>query len=179
MPFWKCIPDTLIQRCLVHKERNLQGYLSNRHWGELGPAVYKNACGSARGAEQAKEAAEAIEAFLSDKNAQAKATWLEAGAEVIALPRLDVSNDLHRSLLSTNCIENVFKKPAPSHREGLPVAREHRPGGSLAGQWLDIGLEKASAGSSDTNTCPNWSGRLSADTRTSGAKKIKERENSA
>jgi len=28
-------PDTLIQRCLVHKERNLQSYLSKRHWGEL------------------------------------------------------------------------------------------------------------------------------------------------
>jgi putative transposase len=28
-------PETLIQRCLVHKERNVKGYLSRRHWPEL------------------------------------------------------------------------------------------------------------------------------------------------
>jgi transposase-like protein len=28
-------PDAVIQRCLVHKERNLRGYLSKRDWGEL------------------------------------------------------------------------------------------------------------------------------------------------
>ena len=66
-------PHTLIQRCLVHKERNLQGYLSKRHWGELA-ALFK-ALRQCQGGEQAKEAAEAIEVFLSDKNAQAQASW--------------------------------------------------------------------------------------------------------
>lgn len=28
-------PDTEIQRCLVHKERNIRAKLSKRHWGEL------------------------------------------------------------------------------------------------------------------------------------------------
>jgi putative transposase len=28
-------PDAIVQRCLVHKERNIQGKLSKRHWGEL------------------------------------------------------------------------------------------------------------------------------------------------
>jgi putative transposase len=27
--------DVVIQRCLVHKERNIRGRLSKRHWGEL------------------------------------------------------------------------------------------------------------------------------------------------
>jgi len=28
-------PDSVIQRCLVHKERNIRSKLSKRHWGEL------------------------------------------------------------------------------------------------------------------------------------------------
>lgn len=133
-------PDTLIQRCLVHKERNLQGYLSNRHWGELA-RLFKR-LRQCQGAEQAKEAAEAIEAFLSDKNAQAKASWLEAGAEVIALPRLDVSNDLHRSLLSTNCIENVFK----NLRRHIGKVCRWRESTDQADRWLASGLILASKG---------------------------------
>ena len=28
-------PDAVVQRCLVHKERNLRAKLSKKHWGEL------------------------------------------------------------------------------------------------------------------------------------------------
>ena len=28
-------PDAIVQRCLVHKERNIRGKLSKKHWGEL------------------------------------------------------------------------------------------------------------------------------------------------
>ena len=133
-------PDTLIQRCLVHKERNLRGYLSNRHWAELA-RLFKR-LRECQGAEQAKEAAEAIEAFLSDKNAQAKASWAEAGAELIALPRLDVPNELHRSLLSTNCIENVFK----NLRRHIGKVCRWRESTDQANRWLASGLILASKG---------------------------------
>jgi transposase-like protein len=133
-------PDTLIQRCLVHKERNLQGYLANRHWAELA-RLFKR-LRKCQGAKDAKAAAEAIEAFLEDKNAQAKGSWLEAGEEVIALPRLGVPNDLHRSLLSTNCIENVFKN---SRRHIGKVCR-WRESTDQADRWLASGLILASKG---------------------------------
>lgn len=133
-------PDTLIQRCLVHKERNLQSYLPNRHWAELARLFTR--LRKCQGAEQAKEAAEAIEAFLNDKNAQAKASWLEAGDEVIALPRLDVSNDLHRSLLSTNCIENIFK----NLRRHIGKVCRWRESTDQADRWLASGLILASKG---------------------------------
>ena len=32
-------PDTVTQRCLVHKERNLRGYLSKRHWADIASEV--------------------------------------------------------------------------------------------------------------------------------------------
>ena len=57
----------------------------------------------------AKEAAEAIETFLSNKNAQARDSFEEAGEELLELFRLNVPNTLNVSLLSTNCIENAFK----------------------------------------------------------------------
>jgi len=133
-------PNTLIQRCLVHKERNLQNYLPNRHWAELA-RLFKR-LRKCQGAEQAKEAAEAIEAFLKDKNAQAKASWLEAGEEVIALPRLDVPNELHRSLLSTNCIENVFKNV----RGHIGKVCRWRESTDQADRWLASGLILASKG---------------------------------
>lgn len=133
-------PDTLIQRCLVHKERNLKGYLSNRHWAELA-RLFKR-LRECQGPEQAKEAAEAIEAFLEDKNAQAKASWLEAGDEVIALPRLGVPNELHRSLLSTNCIENIFK----NLRRHIGKVCRWRESTNQADRWLASGLILASKG---------------------------------
>lgn len=133
-------PDTLIQRCLVHKERNLRRYLSNRHWSELA-RLFKR-LRQCQGSDHAKEAVEAIEAFLSNKNAQAQASWAEAGGELIALPRLDVTNELHRSLLSTNCIENVFK----NLRRHIGKVCRWRESTNQADRWLASGLILASKG---------------------------------
>ena len=133
-------PDTLIQRCLVHKERNLRRYLSKRHWSELARLFQR--LRQCQGSDQAKEAVEAIEAFLSNKNAQAQASWAEAGGEVMALPRLDVSNELHRSLLSTNCIENVFK----NLRRHIGKVCRWRESTDQADRWLASGLILASRG---------------------------------
>ena len=133
-------PDTLIQRCLVHKERNLRKYIAKRHGAELA-RLFKR-LRQCQGAEQAKGAAQAIEAFLSDKNAQAKASWAEAGEEVIALPQLEVPNELHISLLSTNCIENVFK----NLRRHIGKVCRWRESTDQADRWLSSGLILASKG---------------------------------
>lgn len=125
---------------LVHKERNLQGYLSKRHWGELaGLFARLRKC---QGKTQAEEIAEEIESFLSDKNAQAKASWAEVGEELLALPRLDVTNELHRSLLSTNCIENIFK----NLRQHIGKVCRWRESTDQADRWMASGLILASKG---------------------------------
>jgi len=133
-------PETLIQRCLVHKERNLKGYLSKRDWAELA-ALFKR-LRRCQGEEQAKEAAEAIEAFLSGKNAQARASWAEGGEELLTLPRLNVSNELHTTLLSTNCIENAFKNV----RRHIGKVCRWRESTDQADRWLASGLILASKG---------------------------------
>jgi hypothetical protein len=61
---------------------------------------------------------------------------------VIALPRLDVPNDLHRSFLSTNCIENVFK----NLRRYIGKVCRWRESTDQADRWLASGLILASKG---------------------------------
>jgi transposase-like protein len=133
-------PDTLVQRCLVHKQRNLQGYLSKRHWGELNRlfALLRKA----QGGEQAEEVAAAIRAFLKDKNAQARKSFEEAGEDLLRLFHLEVPNTLHRSLLSTNCIENAFKN-LRRHLGRVCRWREHT---DQADRWMASGLILAQKG---------------------------------
>jgi transposase-like protein len=133
-------PDTLVQRCLVHKERNVRGYLSKRHWGELA-ALFKK-LRQVQGKEDAEEAAEAVRAFLKDKNAQARESFEEAGKDLLRLFELEVPNTLHRSLLSTNCIENVFKN---LRRHIGRVCRWHKET-DQADRWMASGLKLAEAG---------------------------------
>jgi hypothetical protein len=85
----------------------LRGYLPKQHWTELAGLFQR--LRRSEGPDAAKEAVDDIERFLANKNAQARASFEKAGSELLTLLRLDVSNDLNISLLSTNCIENVFK----------------------------------------------------------------------
>ena len=133
-------PQTLIQRCLVHKERNLKGYLSCRHWSELNGLF--NRLRRSQGAEAAQEAFEEIVAFLSDKNQHARDSLEEANGQLLTLLGLDVPNTLNRSLLSTNCIENVFK----NLRRHIGKVCRWREETDQADRWLASGLTLAAEG---------------------------------
>jgi len=100
-------PDTLIQRCLVHKQRNLHGYLrrgdhaeSSRLWRRLRLA---------EGEVAGREALAELRRFVATRNAAGLASLDEAGDQLIALHRLNVPATLNISLLSTNAIENVMR----------------------------------------------------------------------
>jgi putative transposase len=133
-------PKTLIQRCLVHKERNLKGYLSHRHWAEVNRLF--NRLRRCQGGHAAREVLCDIERFLSDKNQQAKDTLHEAGPQLLTLLELEVPNTLNRTLLSTNCIENLFK----NLRRHIGKVCRWREQGDQADRWLASGLMLASQG---------------------------------
>jgi transposase-like protein len=133
-------PSARVQRCLVHKERNLRGYLSKRHWAEL--ARLFEQLRKVQGLEQAEAAAAAIRAFLKDKNAQARESLEEAGEDLLRLFHLQVPNSLHRTLLSTNSIENVFK----NLRRHLGRVCRWREDTGQADRWMASGLELAQRG---------------------------------
>jgi putative transposase len=133
-------PHVRIQRCLVHKERNLRGYLSKQHWAELAGLFQR--LRRSEGPDAAKEAVDDIERFLANKNTQARASFEEAGSELLTLLRLDVSNDLNISLLSTNCIENVFK----NLRRHIGRVSRWRENTSQGDRWMASGLILAAQG---------------------------------
>jgi putative transposase len=133
-------PDTIIQRCLVHKERNLRGYLPKKHWKTLAALFAR--LRKCQGAEAAQEAVAELRDFLADKNLQARQSLDEAGAQLHALFELNVPNTLNRSLLSTNAIENVFK----NLRRHIGRVCRWREDTSQADLWLASGLTLAAKG---------------------------------
>ena len=100
-------PDALIQRCLVHKERNLYGYL--RHGDHAEASRLWRRLRLAEGEEAGRESLADLKSFLAMRNAAALTSLEEAGDELITLHTLNVPSTLNLSLLSTNAIENVIR----------------------------------------------------------------------
>ena len=132
--------DAIIQRCLVHKERNIKGKLSKRYWGELSRLFTR--LRSVQGIEAAEEVFGDLKAFLEPINAEAYRSLHEAGDDLLALHRLNVPNTLHRSLLSTNAIENSFLNT----RRKLGRVTRFRAETDQASRWLSYALLEAEKG---------------------------------
>ena len=133
-------PNAVVQRCLVHKERNIKGKLSKRHWGELSRLFTR--LRSVQGIEAAEEVVGELKAFLKPLNAEAYRSLNEAGDDLLALHRLNVPNTLHRSLLSTNAIENSFLNT----RRKLGRVTRFRAETDQASRWLSYALLEAEKG---------------------------------
>jgi len=133
-------PDAVVQRCLVHKERNIKGKLSKRYWGELSRLFTR--LRNVQGIESAEEVFSELEAFLKPLNAEAYRSLHETGDDLLALHRLNVPNTLHRTLLSTNAIENSFLNT----RRKLGRVTRFRAETDQASRWLSYAMLEAEKG---------------------------------
>ena len=133
-------PDSVIQRCLVHKERNIRSKLSKKNWGELA-GLFKR-LREVQGEDAAEEVVGELEEFLKGKNAEALRSLHEAGEDLIALHRLEVPSTLHRNLLSTNAIENSFRNT----RNKLGRVTRFRAETDQATRWLAFALLEVEKG---------------------------------
>jgi len=133
-------PDSVVQRCLVHKERNIRSKLSKKHWGELA-RLFKR-LREVQGRDAALEAVKELRGFLKGKNAESLKSLEEAGEDLTALQSLDVPNTLHRSLLSTNAIENSFRNT----RNKLGRVTRFRAETDQATRWLSFALLEVEKG---------------------------------
>jgi transposase-like protein len=133
-------PDAVTQRCLIHKEKNIRGYLSKRHYSEL--AGFFKRLRNAQGPEAAREIYKELHAFLALKNTNALQSLEEAGEDIIALHLLDAPAGLNISLLSTNFIENAFRNV----RAKIGRVKRWRPETDQAERWLAYGLLDAERG---------------------------------
>jgi putative transposase len=136
----KHFDDAIIQRCLVHKERNIRARLSMRDWGELARRFKR--LREVQGECAAREALAELERFMKTKNAAALASLHEAGEELIALHKLDVPSTLHVSLLSTNVIENSYRNT----RRKIGRVTRYRAETDQASHWLAFALSEAEKG---------------------------------
>jgi putative transposase len=93
-------PLAHIQRCLVHKERNLRGHLSKRHHGAL--AGYFKRLRKAEGAEAAHEIFDRLTEFLSNKNQAAQESLKEGVEDLLTVFRLAIPATLNATLLPTD-----------------------------------------------------------------------------
>lgn len=133
-------PDAVVQRCLIHKERNIKGKLSKRHWGELSRLFTR--LRRVQGIMAAEEVFADLKSFLEPVNAEAYRSLHEAGDDLLALHRLNVPNTLHRSLLSTNAIENSFRNT----RRKIGRVTRFRAETDQASRWLSYALLEAEKG---------------------------------
>jgi len=132
--------DAVVQRCLVHKERNLRARLSKRDWGELA-RLFKR-LREVQGGRAACEVLAELGRFLATKNAAALASLHEAGEDLIALHKLEVPSTLHTSLLSTNVIENSYRNV----RRKLGRVTRFRAETDQSSRWLAYALDEAEKG---------------------------------
>ena len=133
-------PTAVIQRCLIHKARNIKSYLSYRHHGEV-DRFFKR-LRRAEGLETAEEVVAELKTFLKGKNAQALASLEEAGDELLAVHGLGAPSTLNTTLLNTNCIENSFRNVRAKTRR---VSR-WRSDTNMASKWLAYALLEAERG---------------------------------
>jgi len=92
--------------------------------------------------EAAEEVLGDLKSFLEPINAEAFKSLQEAGEDLLALHRLGVPNTLHRSLLSTNAIENSFLNT----RRKLGRVTRFRAETDQASRWLAYALSEVEKG---------------------------------
>ena len=122
-------PEAVVQRCLVHKERNLRGCLSRKDYPELNRLM--NRLRQVQGAVAAREALVDLKRFVAGKNQKALASVEEAGEELIALHLLEAPSTLQVSLLSTNAVEN----PIRNFRAKTRRVTRWRPQSDMSERW--------------------------------------------
>ncbi len=98
--------QTLIQRCRLHKRRNVEKYLPQKYHGML--ALKLRVAWEMTDYEQARQELQKVQDWLASIN-QAAAQSLEEGfEETLTINRLDLSPQLRRLLASTNLIESCL-----------------------------------------------------------------------
>lgn len=132
--------NPIIQRCVIHKERNIRSYLSRRHHGELSQLF--STLRKAEGAEAGREALKDIRDFLTGKSKNALTSLDECGEDLIAAHVIGAPSTLNKVILNTNSIENSFNNV----RRKTKRVKRWRPDTDQADRWMAFGMLEAERG---------------------------------
>jgi putative transposase len=126
----------VIQRCQVHKRRNLKAHVPEKHWAELerrlSEAYHETDYATA------KASLEGTARWLDRLNADAAASLREGLEETLTVVRLGVPGALRRTLATTNPIESAL---SVTRRVTARVTRWRE--GDMRRRWCAAGLLRA------------------------------------
>ena len=128
--------NALIQRCQVHKQRNVREHLPQKHWEELSRQL--NAAYHETDYDQALKGLKTTARWLDRLNPDAAASLREGMEETLTVVRLGVPELLRRTLATTNPIESAFSV-AENVTRRVKCWRE----GDMRQRWCIAGLMRA------------------------------------
>jgi len=128
--------NALIQRCQVHKKRNVQQHLPEKHWPELSRQLH--AAYHETDYDQALKGLKTTARWLERLNPDAAASLREGMEETLTVVRLGVPELLRRTLATTNPIESAFSV-AENVTRRVKCWRE----GDMRQRWCIAGLMRA------------------------------------
>lgn len=97
--------NSVIQRCQVHKRRNVSDKLPKEHQVRIDKRL---AAYGMNTPDEARKAVESVFEELIGLSEPAAASLEEGMEETLTVHKLGLSGDLKRILSSTNCIESMF-----------------------------------------------------------------------
>lgn len=130
--------NAVIQRCQVHKKRNVKAHVPEKHWPELerrlGEAYRETDYVTARAS------LEGTARWLDRVNPDAASSLREGLGETLTVVRLGISGALRRTLATTNPIESAL---SVTRRVTARVTRWRD--GDMRRRWCVAGLLRAEA----------------------------------
>jgi transposase-like protein len=128
--------NAVIQRCQVHKRRNIKAHLPEKHHAELDRQLA--AAYQAESYDEARKSLETTAKWLARLNPDAAASLREGLEETLTVLRLGLSGSLRRTLSSTNPIESAL---SVTKRVTSRVSRWRD--GDMRLRWCVAGLLRA------------------------------------
>jgi transposase-like protein len=128
--------NALIQRCQLHKKRNVQQHLPQKHWAELLRQL--NGAYHETDYDQALKGLKTTARWLERLNPDAAASLREGMEETLTVVRLGVPELLRRTLATTNPIESAF-----SVAENVTRRVKRWRDGDMRKRWCTAGLLRA------------------------------------
>ena len=131
--------NAVIQRCQLHKIRNVEGHLAKKHQPEARRRM--NEAYAQKDVDTAKRLLGETVTWLRTINRDAAASLEEGLKETLTVIRLGLTGDLRRFFSSTNAIESMFS------RVRQVTGRVKRwQGGDMRHRWCVSGLIRAEFG---------------------------------
>ena len=129
----------LVQRCQIHKTRNVCGHLPERERAWVRAKLRK--AWTEPDHERALASLKALAAQLEKVHPDAAGSLREGMEETLTLTRLGVTGTLRRTLTSTNCIESMFDTVRTTQRN----VKRWRDG-DMRLRWTAAGMAEAQRG---------------------------------